>query len=191
VVITLLLIVGLTSITHGQAPRSDGHGRFKLDEFNRALGVECTHCHVADNWTAQEKLPLSVARNMTQMVALVNGKLLRGIGEVRCWTCHRGETRPARVPHEALDAQLAKWPADVADAPESTKLAMAVYSASTGLLCTQCHEKGDWKRVATDRMRLVPRMNAIFPAIEPFMPPQARTQCYMCHQGKQKPEKNP
>jgi hypothetical protein len=40
-------------------------------------------------------------------------------------------------------------------------------------------------------MRLVPRMNAIFPAIEPFMPPQARTQCYMCHQGKQKPEKNP
>ena len=70
-------------------------------------------------------------------------------------------------------------------------LAWAVYSASTGLLCTQCHEKGDWKRVATDRMRLVPRMNAIFPAIEPFMPPQARTQCYMCHQGKQKPEKNP
>lgn len=186
--ITLLLI---SLASQPAAPRADGHGRGKLDDFNKALGVECTHCHVPDDWTADSKIQLGVARNMTKMVELVNGKLLRGIGEVRCWTCHRGSTRPPRVPREALDAQLAKWPKDIADAPEETKLAMAVYSASTGLRCAQCHEPSNWKQVATDRMRMVPRMAAIFPAIEPLMPPQARTQCYMCHQGEQKPRKDP
>jgi len=186
-----LFILLLLTVSAQPAPRADGHGKFKLDEFNRALGVECSHCHAPDNWTDQTKIQFGVARNMTQMVALVNGKVLRGIGEVRCWTCHRGETRPARVPHEAIDEQIARWPADIADAPESVKMTMAVYSASTGLRCGQCHEPDNWKRVATDRMRLVPKMNAIFPAVQPFMPPQARTQCYMCHHGTQKPEKSP
>jgi hypothetical protein len=68
---------------------------------------------------------------------------------------------------------------------------MAVYSSSTGLRCTECHTSDNWKRFETDKMRIVPRMAALFTRIEPFMPPTAQTQCYMCHKGENKPRKGP
>ena len=171
-------------------PRSDGHGKAKLDEYNQALGVECSHCHVPDAWQDESKPQKATARKMSEMVTALNGKL-RGVGEVRCWTCHRGQVQPSRVPQEAMDAELAKWPASIADAPQSTKLTMAVYSASTGLRCGQCHDTSDWKRKDTDKIRMVPRMLALFGIMQPLMPPTARTQCFTCHKGSNKPEKEP
>ena len=183
----LITVVALDA----QAPRPDGHGRAALDEYNRALGVECSHCHVPDQWEDESKPAKATARKMTEMVTLLNGKLLRGIGEVSCWTCHGGQVQPARLPAEAMNAQLARWPAAIADAPDAVKLRMAVYSASTGLRCTECHTPDNWKRFETDKMRIVPRMAGLFPRIEPFMPSTAQTQCYMCHKGENKPKKAP
>jgi hypothetical protein len=174
-----------------QAPRADGHGRAALDEYNRALGVECSHCHVPDQWQDESKPPKATARKMSEMVALVNGKLLRGIGEVSCWTCHAGQTQPARHPQPAIDAQLARWPADLVAASEDVKLRMAVYSSATGLRCTECHSPDNWKRFETDKMRVVPRMAGLFSRIQPFMPSEAKTQCYMCHKGENKPKTSP
>jgi hypothetical protein len=37
-------------------------------------------------------------------------------------------------------------------------------------------------------MKLVRRMTAMFEEFPKFMPPTARTQCWMCHKGKTKPE---
>lgn len=173
-----------------QAPRSDGHGKAKLDEYNRALGVECSHCHVPDQWQDDSKPAKATARKMIEMVPLLNAKL-RGVGEVACWTCHRGQTQPSRVPQEAMDAELARWPAKIADANQATKLTMAVYSASTGLRCGQCHDFTNWKSKSTDKMRMVPRMLSLFAVMQPYMPPTARTQCFTCHKGSNKPEKNP
>ncbi len=174
-----------------QAPRPDGHGSGALDEYNRALGVECSHCHVPDQWQDETRAPKGTARKMSEMVTLLNGKLLRGIGEVNCWTCHGGQTQPARLPREALDAQLARWPAAIAGASDDVKLRMAVYSSSTGLRCTECHASDNWKRFETDKMRIVPRMAGLFARMQPFMPPTAQTQCYMCHKGENKPKKGP
>jgi hypothetical protein len=189
-VLTLALIAcaGPTSAAAQNPPRQDGHGRAKLDEFNRALGVECAHCHVPDQWADDSKPAKATARKMIEMVPLLNGKL-RGVGEVSCRTCHRGETQPSRVPQEALDAELARWPKSIADASQSTKLTMAMYSASTGLRCGGCHDVTDWKRKDTDKMRMVPRMLALFGVMQPFIPPTARTQCFTCHKGSNRPEK--
>ena len=156
-----------------------------------ALGVECSHCHVPDEWQNPSKPAMGTARQMVEMVALLNGKMLRGIGEVRCWTCHGGRTQPSRLPQAALDAELARWPEAIANAPQPVKLTMTVFSASTGLRCGQCHDTSDWKRVDTDRMRMVPRMAKLFPAMQPFMPPTAVTQCYMCHKGSNRPRRDP
>src|SRR5918999_5272050 len=60
-----------------QAPRRDGHGRGPLDEYNRALGIECSHCHVPEQWQDESKPAKATARKMTDMVTLLNGKLLR------------------------------------------------------------------------------------------------------------------
>src|SRR5215467_10454633 len=62
--------------------------------FKNSLGVECTFCHVKDQWEKDDKENKQIARKMIKMVKDVNGQL-GGIGKVSCFTCHRGQERPA------------------------------------------------------------------------------------------------
>ena len=62
--------------------------------FKNSLGVECTFCHVKDQWDKDDKDNKQIARKMIKMVKDVNGQL-GGIGKVSCFTCHRGQERPA------------------------------------------------------------------------------------------------
>ena len=63
--------------------------------FKNSLGVECTYCHVKDQWDKDDKENKQVARKMIKMVKDINGQL-GGIGKVSCFTCHRGQERPAK-----------------------------------------------------------------------------------------------
>lgn len=70
--------------------------------FARSLGVNCTHCHVADKWESEEKPQKQIARDMSTMVSVINREQLRNIKNlksespiVNCTTCHRGEVKPA------------------------------------------------------------------------------------------------
>lgn len=70
--------------------------------FSRGLGVKCTHCHVAGEWDRDDKATKQTAREMSRMVATINGDLLKKIPNLRssnpavnCTTCHRGQIRPA------------------------------------------------------------------------------------------------
>jgi hypothetical protein len=163
----------------------------RMQQYNRALGVECTHCHVQDRWSDASKTPFSTAGKMAQMVNALNGIHLKDVGEVRCWTCHAGNIRPPRQPRPALDAELVKWPADLAGVPESLKITMAVYNVALGVGCDHCHVPTDWKQAEKAPMRLVPRMSALFAEFPKYMPETARTQCFMCHKGSTKPRKGP
>ncbi len=70
--------------------------------YSRALGVECTHCHVADDFASDDKRQKRVAREMAVMHKSINDQLgrmrnLRGTPEERfinCAVCHRGTTDP-------------------------------------------------------------------------------------------------
>jgi hypothetical protein len=69
--------------------------------FGRALGVDCTHCHVPGDW-ARDKLTKEVARDMWELTARLNREQLPLIKNlesenpvVNCTTCHRGEVKPA------------------------------------------------------------------------------------------------
>jgi photosynthetic reaction center cytochrome c subunit len=84
--------------------------------FTQALGVRCQHCHAytGDNpndlntfdFASDDKAPKETARTMLRMVRTINDDLLKGVGDspppgeakVTCYTCHRGETRPATRP---------------------------------------------------------------------------------------------
>jgi hypothetical protein len=189
---TLLMAwaIGVATPAAQTPPRADGHGKYKLEDFNRWLGVECTHCHLADKWADDSKPAKVMARKMVGMMPVVNSNL-RGVGEVTCWACHRGELKQAQLPREALDAELTRWPKSIANANQVVKLQMAMYSASTGLRCGQCHDTTDWKRKDTDKIKMVPRMQTVFGVIQPFMPSGSRTQCYTCHKGASKPERSP
>jgi Photosynthetic reaction centre cytochrome C subunit len=91
--------------------------------FTSALGVQCTHCHAGTppqlNYAADEKPTKEVGRKMIHMVMHINDEHLKGIGsatpdappaagappplgdgpqKVSCFTCHRGQLKPATAP---------------------------------------------------------------------------------------------
>lgn len=65
--------------------------------FSASLGVDCTHCHVADQWEKDDKEAKQTARKMWKFMAKVNQDLKQTIGKgtVNCTTCHRGQIKPA------------------------------------------------------------------------------------------------
>jgi hypothetical protein len=70
--------------------------------YSRALGVACTHCHVEQNFSSDDKRPKRAAREMMAMNKMINERLrtlqnLEGKPEetfVSCTTCHRGQVDP-------------------------------------------------------------------------------------------------
>jgi hypothetical protein len=69
--------------------------------YRQSLGVSCDYCHVEDRWEADEKRPKRAAREMIEMVRVINKHLgtLQEIDSqdaaVNCTTCHRGYVKPA------------------------------------------------------------------------------------------------
>lgn len=196
----ILVVIGsMPAVVHTQSPPptapsqsprvlsdlSPERVRELMDDFNRALGVDCAHCHVPDRWADETKPAFGVARNKVRMVQVLNQQL-EDVGQLSCWTCHGGQVLPSRLPRASLDAELARWPADLASAPEGQKLTMAVYNVSLGVACDHCHS-ADWKKADKAPMKLVKRMSAMFDEFPKYMPPTARTQCFMCHQGSTRP----
>lgn len=70
--------------------------------YARSLGVDCTHCHIADKWEAEDKNTKQIAREMKLMADKINSEFLKNIKGLKseqpvinCTTCHRGEVKPA------------------------------------------------------------------------------------------------
>ena len=65
--------------------------------FNTSLGVDCSHCHIPDQWEKDDKEAKQTARKMWQFMGKVNQDLKQAIGkgQVNCTTCHRGQVKPA------------------------------------------------------------------------------------------------
>lgn len=69
--------------------------------FSPALGVNCLHCHKADDYASDDKRPKRVAREMMAFSRAVNTQL-REVKEldskepaINCTTCQRGQVKPA------------------------------------------------------------------------------------------------
>src|SRR6516225_447978 len=81
------------------APNSDIP--FVMQNFNEALGVQCTYCHVEGDFAADTNPKKEMARKMIEMVRLIDtsfpssaGVFPEGYHEVDCITCHRGNIKP-------------------------------------------------------------------------------------------------
>ena len=62
--------------------------------FKASLGVDCTYCHIKDQFEKDDKPQKQTARKMIQLVRDTNAKL-GSTTRVTCFTCHRGQIRPA------------------------------------------------------------------------------------------------
>jgi hypothetical protein len=164
----------------------------RMRAWATALGVTCAHCHVNEAWTDSSKPTFEFAQRMVRMLNALNAGPLKDLGGVSCWTCHRGQTRPARLPRAQWETLQNQHSAEFVTKPERA-LAMSVYSASLGVDCMHCHEPEAWESSSKRAFAMVEKMLPIFDEIprhfdKSRMP---QTQCYMCHQGKVKPERQP
>jgi photosynthetic reaction center cytochrome c subunit len=70
--------------------------------FIANLGVKCTHCHVEDKWDAEDKKEKQIARDMWMLRADVQAQVRKITGKndavVTCYTCHKGQAKPAFMP---------------------------------------------------------------------------------------------
>ena len=162
----------------------------RMEAWAKALGVDCAHYHVTDDWANAAKPTYDFARRMSRMVDGLNAGPLLGIAEVTCWTCHRGQSIPARVPRESWQKIQAEHAEEFAD-QKNRALTMSVYAASLGVECTHCHEAADRAANTKPAKAMVARMLPIFAEIPKYFDAARRpaTQCYMCHHGATKPEK--
>lgn len=160
--------------------------------LNTALGVDCSHCHRAESWTDRTLPAHATARRMFDMVDFLNRGPLADTSGVTCWSCHRGQRRPRRIPAEAWESVLNEtFVGPLATVADDVKLTMAVYSASLGVPCVHCHEAGQWAAATKPTHALTSRMNELIAELPKYLPQGARTQCFMCHQGSRRPAIGP
>ena len=80
-----------------------------MDGFTEMLGVNCTHCHILDEYNKDDLEHKVAARKMIRLV----GYLRQNISTyykadldpetITCWTCHRGEAEPKPLTPEDDD----------------------------------------------------------------------------------------
>ena len=151
---------------------------------------------------------------MKKMTEGLSGGILRDLGGITCWTCHRGNVKPARMPRASWEGLLVRWPEELKLSPEDAKksrrqvyknikstpdtpagslpMAMSIFAAALGVGCEHCHVPGRWdsdEKPAKVTARLMLEMFNEIPRYfdesqQPIM------QCYTCHQGSPKPERH-
>ena len=70
--------------------------------YSRALGVSCTHCHVEEDFSSDDKRQKRAAREMARMHRMINQQLEKmenleaaaSERSINCATCHRGAVSP-------------------------------------------------------------------------------------------------
>lgn len=67
-------------------------------DMNRALGVQCSFCHVVPDYASDANDKKLVARRMLQMTAAINQANFDGRPEISCYTCHHGQAKVRRQP---------------------------------------------------------------------------------------------
>lgn len=90
-----------------------------MNYMGSSLGVKCTFCHVknGEKWdfVSDEKPEKGSAREMIKMVQGINKASFKGNPAVSCFTCHRGNEHPVRVPQLPIAV-----PTPFAEAPATT-----------------------------------------------------------------------
>lgn len=161
----------------------------RMEAWSEALGVSCTHCHVAGAWQDASKPTFDFAARMSKMLAALNSGPLSGLEPITCWTCHRGRTMPARLLRESWEKIRADHAAEFEGRPNRA-IAMSVYAASLGVDCSHCHEADRTLNTRPGKALVREKMLPIFEEIPKHFDPAVRmpqTQCFMCHQGSTKP----
>jgi hypothetical protein len=160
----------------------------RMQEWNKALGVECTHCHLDGQWNLAYLPTFDLAYRMQRMVDDLNAGALKQYGGITCNTCHQGTLTPPKITEEQWQRDAKRYEA-VFGGDSSLALQMGVFTASLGVGCAHCHDPNNWgaddnpMKAVGRRMRgMVGGINKHFAGVK-----NPEIGCMACHQGKPKP----
>ena len=118
-----------------------------MGRFNTALGVQCTYCHVANDFASDANPKKEIARGMLRMVQLVadrfpdsgndfrNSRYLpfpEGKQYVTCFTCHQGAPVPLSAAPDPKGPARAPEPGSPPGAPGTRGAAPPAGAAARG-----------------------------------------------------------
>jgi len=160
----------------------------RMQEWSKALGVECSHCHIEDQWSLAYLPTFDLAYRMSRMVNDLNAGALKNYGGITCNTCHQGRLIPPKITQEQWERDAKRYEAAF-NGDSSLALQMGVFTASLGVGCSFCHDPNNWgsddnpMKAAGRRMRgMVGGINKHFAGVK-----NPEIGCMACHQGKLKP----
>lgn len=141
--------------------------------------------------TAAARVGAQDAIAAQRTVDALNAGPLKNFEPITCWTCHRGQTRPPRLPDSAWQSVRDQHVGEFTS--PNAALTMSVYAASLGVECAYCHEPGSFTAPTKPAYAMVAKMLPIVDDMPKHFDAarMPASQCYMCHQGKRIPERRP
>ncbi|HEV2668152.1 MAG TPA: photosynthetic reaction center cytochrome c subunit family protein [Blastocatellia bacterium] len=100
-----------------------------MNFISGALGVTCAHCHIPNQFEKDDKTAKQTARRMIEMTRALDRSGFGDAQAVTCYTCHRGQARPASVP--AITPAATPQPT-ASDAPPTIDQLLDKYVAALG-----------------------------------------------------------
>jgi photosynthetic reaction center cytochrome c subunit len=190
--------------------------RFVMQNFNKALGVECVYCHVQGDFASDTNPNKEMARKMIAMVRQIDGTFPSSAGvfpagyhEVDCNTCHRGSVKPeTKAAREFFNRpeSLGSPPPVITPGvnlkvlPPDTRVhgdgsVMHDFRDALNVDCGYCHgggkpfqtDENPRKEIARKMIALVRQINANFPGTGVFPVGTQVVVCYTCHRGEPHP----
>ena len=160
----------------------------RMQAYNKALGVECTHCHLDQQWSLAYLPMFDVAFRMQKMVSDLNAGALKQYGGITCNTCHQGSTTPPKITQEQWERDAKRYE-KAFNGDNSLALQMGVFTASLGTGCSHCHDPNNWGSDDNPMKAVGRRMRGMTGAINKHFAGVKNPEigCMTCHQGKLKP----
>lgn len=75
-----------------------GRVKMTMQLFTKALGVQCSHCHVQGDFSKDDNPAKQTARAMLTMSGGISKEFFNGQMTVTCFTCHKGQVKPVAFP---------------------------------------------------------------------------------------------
>lgn len=172
-----------------------------MDFFSKSLGVDCTHCHVQNEFEKDDKPTKQTARKMYRMSQLVRKEL--NVSRVTCYTCHRGHAQP-EPPKLVSEEQIKKLQEEAEKDKRPSEqvfknvqvlkgvpagrwtMIMTMFSKSLGVDCTYCHVEGAFEKDDKPAKQTARKMLRLTGTIyrEIYEGKNSPINCYTCHRGK-------
>ena len=174
--------------------------------FTKALGVECSFCHVEHAFDKDDKDTKKFARTMYQIAQFAN----KSIGEdrVTCYTCHRGHQEPeepadvkAKAEEILKKGEDDKRPAETAfkniqllkGEPAGRVIAyMRLFTIDLGVKCDFCHVEHAFDKDDKPTKQMARKMIVMMQGIaKDYTHGKLIINCYTCHKGQTEPVSMP